>query len=86
MGHDVESQGTTISYKGGTKYAGNQHSDTMKENYGRGPTKAGTTGDQAGPSTAKGGKIDGGTHIKLPSNPDKQNYDGYITKGNPKHY
>ena len=42
-----------------------------KGNYGRGPTKAGQTGDQAGPSTSKGGKINGGTTVKCPPNYDK---------------
>ena len=42
------------------RFAGNQSGKTAKENYGRGPTRAGQTGKTAGAPTAKGGKIDGG--------------------------
>lgn len=57
-----------MSYKG-KNYTGK---DTEpRGNFGRGPTKAGTTGDQAGPSTATGGKINGGTTVKKPTNADK---------------
>lgn len=58
----------SVSYKG-KGYTGKD--SEPKGNYGRGPTTAGQTGKTAGPSTAKGGKIDGGTTVTKPSNPDK---------------
>ena len=68
--------------KSSTKYSHNQSGRTMKENYGRGPTTAGQTGDQAGPSTSKGGKINGGAQAKCPTNPDKINVGSRLTRGN----
>ena len=69
------------------KYAGNQSGLTMKERYGRGPTKgnASDCGNEhgIGPSATRdkpamtiatasqGGKINGGASAKSPSNPDK---------------
>jgi hypothetical protein len=65
------------------RFAGNQSGHTMKENYGRGPTKAGTTGRKAGPSTAsQGGKINGGAEAKCPANADKINVGAGPRKGN----
>ena len=45
--------GAGYSRGNGMKYAGNQSGEKMRENYGRGPTVAGRTGDQAGPSMVK---------------------------------
>ena len=59
---------------GGISYKSNNYTGKDSEpkgNYGRGPTTAGQTGHQAGPSTAKGGKINGGTTVKCPPNYDK---------------
>jgi hypothetical protein len=65
-----------MNHKQSTKYSGNASGKVAKENYGRGPTKAGTTGDQAGPSTANG---KGRFPTTREWNPSKeQNY-----KGNP---
>jgi hypothetical protein len=59
------------------KYAKNYHTghsnDGRDVNVGRGPTKAGTTGDSVPNVTAKSGKINGGAHAKSPSNPDSIN-------------
>jgi hypothetical protein len=88
----VSSQGLGGSNNG--KYAGNHSGETMKANYGR-PTEAlkgASFGKEAGPSTAKGGKIDGGRKWE-PAPCETQNYRGNadkinigrpITKGNPK--
>ena len=66
--------------RGATKmYCGNQSGLSMKENYGRGPTKAGTTGKTAGAPTAAGGKIDGGREWKPSAG---QNYKGNFDKIN----
>ena len=43
----------------------------MKENFGRGPTHAGQTGHKVPNPTAKSGKINGGTQVKMPGNADK---------------
>jgi len=53
-----------------------------KGNYGKGPTKAGTTGDTVPNPTSKGGKINGGTTVKKPGNPDQVNIGHRMTKGN----
>lgn len=66
----VSSTGLSGSNNG--KYAGNQHGGKPGGNYGRGPTTAGTTGDQAGPSTAAGKEI--GTRKWDPKS--GQNYNG----------
>ena len=72
-GLDFDGMAGTGVNRSGDRFSGNQSGLTMKENYGMGPRKAGTTGDQAGPSTAKGGKINGGAEAKCPSNSDKIN-------------
>ena len=64
------------------RFAGNQSGKTMQENYGRGPTKAGQTGDVAGSPTARGGKINGGATVKCPANYDKINAGAGPRKGN----
>lgn len=70
--------------RAGNKYAGNQFSTKMKENYGMGPRKgnASSSPDKVGPSAtrdphkltiataAQGGKINGGAEAKCPANPD----------------
>lgn len=69
-------------------YCGNQSGKTMKENFGRGPTKAGTTGKTAGAPTSKGGKIAGGRAWEpsagqnYKGNPDKINAGQGPRKGN----
>ena len=59
------------------KYAKNYHTghsnDGRTVNFGRGPVKAGVTGDSVPNPTAKSGKITGGTHVSMPANPDKIN-------------
>jgi len=45
--------GTGVNRSTGNKYAGNMAKQTMRENYGRGPTVAGVTGKTAGPAMAK---------------------------------
>ena len=59
------------------KYAKNQWSghsnDGRSVNMGRGPTKAGVTGDSVPNPTAKTGKINGGTTVKCPPNYDSIN-------------
>lgn len=80
----VTETGQTGSNNG--KWAGNQHETKMRENYGL-PSQArkgAQFGKEAGPSTAKGGKINGGTTVKGFGNADKINVGKYITKGNPK--
>lgn len=62
--------------------ASNQSGKTMGENYGRGPTKAGTTGDSVPNTTASKGKINGGTTVSKPGNADKINFGKRMTKGN----
>ena len=69
------------------KYQTNASGRTASENYGRGPTKAGVTGDHAGPSTAAGKSV--GSRSWEPKagqnyvgNPDKQNEGRGPTKGN----
>ena len=57
----------------------NASGKTMKENYGRGPTTAGTTGDNTMVSTAKSGKINGGATVATAM---KGNYGRGPTKGN----
>jgi len=42
-----------------------------KGNYGRGPTKAGQTGDSVPNTTASKGKINGGATVTKPGNADK---------------
>ena len=50
------------------------HSNDGRDvNKGMGPTKAGQTGHSVPNPTAKGGKINGGTHVTMPSHPDKIN-------------
>lgn len=87
----VSSQGLGGSNNG--KYAGNHHGGKAGGNYGRGPTKAGQTGDQAGPSTASANKnpVQSGARKWEPKseqnyvgNPDKINIGNPITKGNPR--
>ena len=80
---DFDGMAGTGVNRASSKYAGNQSGLTMKEKFGRGPTKAGQTGDQAGPSTAaQGGKINGGTSVKCPANYDKINVGTPKRKGN----
>ncbi len=59
------------------KYAKNYHTghsnDGRSVNMGRGPTKAGQTGDSVPNPTARSGKINGGTTVNCPTNPDKIN-------------
>lgn len=58
--------------------ATNQSGKTMKENYGRGPTTAGTTGDNVPNTTASSGKINGGASVKAM----RGNFGRGPTKGN----
>jgi hypothetical protein len=78
-GYTPDSPAGTISYKG-KNYTGGKAEP--KGYFGRGPTTAGTTGDNTGVSTAKTGKINGGATVKNPSNPDKINVGSRLTKGN----
>jgi hypothetical protein len=59
------------------KYAKNYHTghsnDGRSVNMGRGPTKAGQTGDSVPNPTARSGRINGGTTVNCPPNPDKIN-------------
>ena len=59
------------------KFAKNQwsgHSNDGRDvNVGRGPTRAGQTGDSVPNPTARTGKINGGAQAKCPPNPDKIN-------------
>ena len=59
------------------RYAKNQWSghsnDGRAVNKGRGPTKAGQTGDAVPNPTARTGKINGGASVHCPPNPDKIN-------------
>lgn len=59
------------------KYDKNYHTghanDGRSVNYGRGPVKAGSTGHSVPNPTARTGKINGGTTVKCPPNPDKIN-------------
>jgi hypothetical protein len=64
--------------RSGNKWAGNQHGGQAGGNYGMGPRKAGTTGDQAGPSTAAGREL--GKRSWEPS--AGQNYRGNADKIN----
>lgn len=71
--------------RAGNRYAGNHYSTTMKENFGMGPRKGNESDSpmEVGPSAtrdkrkltiataAQGGKINGGTAVRMPSNPDK---------------
>ena len=66
--------GAGASNKPSMKYSGNQCGQTMKENYGRGPTRAGQTGDSVPNPTARSGKINGGTQVTMPGNEDKIHY------------
>lgn len=61
------------------KYAGNQHGGEAGGNYGMGPRKAGTTGDQAGPSTAAGSEPIGKRSWEPKAG---QNYNGNASKIN----
>ena len=71
-----------------SKYQHNQHTGVANKgalmNVGRGPTKAGVTGDHAGPATAAGSSKGHGTQVKCPANYDKQNVGRGPTKGNSK--
>jgi hypothetical protein len=59
------------------KYAKNYHTghsnDGRSVTMGRGPTKAGQTGDSVPNPTARSGRINGGTTVNCPPNPDKIN-------------
>jgi hypothetical protein len=59
------------------KFAKNYHTghsnDGRPVNMGRGPTKAGVTGDSVPNPTARSGRITGGTTVHMPSDPDKIN-------------
>ena len=86
MGGDLGFNGQDNTDKLGgysKKYQTNASGRMAKENYGRGPTKAGVTGKTAGPSTAAGAGVTGhGTQVKCPANQDKQNVGRGPTKGN----
>lgn len=74
-----------LAPKGSSKYSGNQSGKTMPSNVGRGPTKAGYTGEQAGPATATGRdqkRGQGGVEAKCPANADRINYGKQMTRGN----
>lgn len=86
-GLEFNGQGTPISYRQLSGYAGNQSGLVGKANYGSGPRK-GNTSDSArhgGPSVtrdphaktistaAQGGKINGGAGCRYPANPDHIN-------------
>jgi hypothetical protein len=91
-------QGKPVSYKQSSRYLENAAHQTMKENYGRGPTVAGRTGKTAGPveAVAAGKRVDpdrinlgagprnaGGTRdAKCPPNPDMINVGAGPRKGN----
>ena len=64
------------------RYQGNASKATARENYGRGPTVAGRTGQSVPNPTARGGKINGGATAKCPTNPDMINAGRGPTKGN----
>ena len=71
-------QGGAGFSRGGAQYKGNHSGQTMRENYGRGPTKGNASSNPAGsPKTiataAQGGRINGGASRKCPANPDKIN-------------
>lgn len=76
MAFDGMSNGNTGGYS--KKY---QHRaegiPAPRENYGRGPTVAGRTGDSVPNPTAKSGKINGGASVK----PMKSNFGRGPTKG-----
>lgn len=89
VGLAFNGQGGVGYSRGANRYAGNQSGQTMRENYGRGPTTAGRTGDTAGPTEARGiktrynadsinmgrGPTNPGstTGVKHPGNPDMIN-------------
>lgn len=58
--------------------ATNASGKTAKENYGRGPTTAGQTGDKVPNTTASSGKINGGASVKAM----RGNFGRGPTKGN----
>ena len=71
-------QGGVGFSRGGAQYKGNHSGQTMRENYGRGPTKGNASSNPAGaPKTmataAQGGRIDGGTSVKGFAHPDAIN-------------
>lgn len=68
--------------RGGNKYAGNASHESARENYGRGPTVAGRTGQSVPNPTARGGRINGGASARCPSNPDMINAGAGPRKGN----
>ena len=55
------------------RHAGNQMGLTMRENFGRGPTKGNTSNDKVPNTTAASGKINGGTTVKCFPHPDAIN-------------
>lgn len=79
----VTETGLTGSSNG--KWAGNHHGGKAGGNYGL-PSQArkgANFGKEAGPSTAKGGKINGGTTVKGFGNADKiEERQGYNNVGN----
>lgn len=68
------------------RYAKNYHTghsnDGRDVNFGRGPTRAGQTGDSVPNVTAKTGKIDGGATCRPFGNTDKINVGSGPRKGN----
>jgi hypothetical protein len=74
---DFDGMAGTGVNRAANKYAKNQWSghsnDGRSVNMGRGPTKAGQTGDSVPNPTARTGRINGGAEAKCPSNPDKIN-------------
>jgi len=84
-GLGFDGAGEVALKKESKKFAGNQHGGKAGGNYGRGPTKGNTDGKQAGPSSASGTaqyRGVGGTTVKCPANPDRQNVGRGPTKGN----
>jgi hypothetical protein len=72
-----QSNKTKAQPKGTNEYTGYAN-DGRLINKGRGPTKAGQTGDSVPNTTASSGKINGGATVKAA----KTNYGRGTTKGN----
>lgn len=77
--------GRGYSRLGGTAHCHNPQ-DSIKNpdmiNAGRGPTRAGSTGQSVPNPTARSGRINGGATAKCPTNPDMINAGSGPRKGN----
>lgn len=82
MNLDFNGQGGLGYSRAPQRYQGNQSGLDAKENYGRGPTKAGYTGKSTPNVTARSGKINGGASAHCPTNPDMINAGRGPRKGN----